>query len=58
MELIKSVRNTTKQRLEIYKMSYGDYRVVFWSGKGYTTRDFESYQEALAYANKRKGLMR
>jgi len=58
MELIKTVKSPLKQSLSIYKMSYGDYRVVYSSAKGYKARDFKTYTEALNYAKKRAGLIR
>ena len=58
MELIKTVKSPLKQSLSIYKMSYGDYRVVYSSAKGYKARDFETYVGALKYAKRRGNLIR
>jgi len=58
MKLIKTVKSTPKQSISIHRLSYGDYRVVKSSSKGYVTKDFDTLKEAEKYAHKIANLLR
>jgi len=58
MELIKVIKSTLHQSLSIYKMSFGDYRVVYSSKQGYQTKDFGTLIQAEHYANRRANIIK
>jgi len=52
------IKSTQHQTLSIYSFDWGTFRVVRSFRDGYKTKDFNSYEQAKAYANKIANIMR